>query len=246
MKMGWSAIAATMCLLCTGCAGLRYAVNGGVPLDKVVLDNFHALTLATDRQFFEEFVKFRVLGSTFDLYDIGETSIEVATSEGVTDTNQGSVSFPFVVSKGAGVTKTIAINNGDTGKLTIKLNSIANDPEGYKCVAYEFAKASPTIYATITKDAEHFADVCTDETYCFRIPNDHDTYAYLADVGAFRKLVDTISRLAPPKAPSTQSPTQALSTQQPTPAAPSCQQPPTVPSNQESKRSWSGSQSQGR
>jgi hypothetical protein len=202
MKMNRLTIAA-LCFMCAGCAGAGPTSNrGGVPLEKVVLDDFHALTIATERQLFEEYVKYKVLGKTFDLYDIGDSSIEVGTTEGGTDTYQFTAGIPSIVSKGVSMTNSYAVNSQDTGKLTIKLSSIANDPNVYKLVKHTFEDAPPGIYETINDEDATFKKVCTDETYCFKIPSDPDknNYAYVKDVGAFRTLVDTICQLDPPKA----------------------------------------------
>jgi hypothetical protein len=202
MMMKQFAIAA-MCLMCAGCA-LPLHHGDSIPLETVVLDNKHALVNYADQVVFEEFVKYKELGSSFNLSMITGTSIEVATSEGVTDTSQASASFPLVLSKGVGVTKTIAVNSGDTGKLTITLSPISNSPKTYRLIKQAFKRARAGIYGTIdggkNKPAE-FSKVCTQETYCFMIPNDDNTYAYLTDIRKFRMLLDDINTIEPPKAP---------------------------------------------
>ena len=197
------AIVAAMCFTCAGCAW-PLSHTGSIPLETVVLDNKHALVNYADQVIFEEFVKFRELGSSFSLSMITSTSIEVGTAETVTDTNQASASFPFVATKGIGVTKTIAVNSGDTGKLTIGLSPVSNSPKTYQLVKEAFEGAPTGIYGLInggkTKPPE-FSKVCTQERYCFLIPNDDDTYAYLTDIRKFRKLLDDINSIEPPKLP---------------------------------------------
>jgi hypothetical protein len=200
MKIKQCAMAA-LCLLCAGCALPIH--HGSIPLETVVLDNKHALVNYADQVIFEEFVKYKELGSSFNLSVITNTSIEVGTSEGTTDTTQASASLPLVLSKGVGVTKTIAVNSGDTGKLVITLSPVANSPKAYGLVKEAFKRARTGIYGTIdgkNKPAD-FPKVCTPERHCFLIPNDDDTYAYLTDVRKFRMLLDDINTIEPPQTP---------------------------------------------
>jgi hypothetical protein len=195
MKMKSLAIAA-LCFMSAGCA-----VPHGVltPLQNVVIDNKHALTTAGEQLLFEEFVKYRVLGrSTFNLYAISGSSIEVDTTEQVTDTSAASVSLPLVLTKGVAVSNTYAANSGDTGKLTISLTPVASDPKGYRKIKAKFDKAPDTIYGLTNKDDKDFNTTCTTEAYCFMIPNDDHEFAYLKDVRQLRKLEDAIRQIDPP------------------------------------------------
>jgi hypothetical protein len=197
MKMKRLTIAA-LCFMCAGCAVPHGVIT---PLENVVIDNKHALTTAGEQLLFEEFVKYKVLGSTFNLYVVSASSIEVDTTEQVTNTTAANVALPLVLSKGVGVSNTYAANSGDTGKLTIALSPVANDPKSYGKVKATFDRAPDTIFGITNRDDKDFNTACTTEAYCFAIPNDHHEFAYLKNVKQLRILEDTIRQIAPPPKP---------------------------------------------
>jgi len=197
MKMNRLTIAA-LCLMCAGCAIPHGVIT---PLENVVIDNKHALATASEQLLFEEFVKYEVLGSTFNLYVVSASSIEVDTTEQVTNTTAASVTLPLVLTKGVGLSNTYAANSGDTGKLTVTLSPLGNDPKSYQKVKDKFDKASDKIFGLTNRDDKDFSTKCTTEAYCFMIPNDDHEFAYLQDVKQLRKLEDAIRRIPPPPKP---------------------------------------------
>lgn len=197
MKMKRLTIAA-LCFMCAGCAVPHGVIT---PLENVVIDNKHALTTAGEQLLFEEFVKYKVLGSTFNLYMVSASSIEADTTEQVTNTTAASVALPLVLTKGVGLSNTYAANSGDTGKLTVTLSPLGNDPKSYGKVKGKFDSAPNTIFGITNRDDKDFDTVCTTEAYCFAIPNDHHEFAYLKDVRQLRILEDAIRQIPPPPKP---------------------------------------------
>lgn len=195
----WLATAA-VCCLCAGCGSLP---NGSHPTDvslqKVFLDNKHALTIGTERDVFEEFVKYKVLHGAFDLYDISSAVIEIDTSVQNQHTLGFTANVPLLMSSnGPGVTDSTVVTSGDTGKLTINLSPVGEEAAGYKAVKAVFDKdAYADIYALVAADEKGAKENCTDDrsaqTYCFWIPAPVSKFAYLRNLSGLRALEEEIA-----------------------------------------------------
>ena len=195
----WFATAA-VCCVCAGCGSLPDGSHRtDVSLEQVILDNKHALTIATERDVFEEFVKYKILHGAFDLYEVDSAEIDVETSIQNQSSTQLNGNFPLLLaSNGPGFTHSTVVTSGDTGKLNIKLIPVGSEAAGYKAVKSVFDKdAYAGIYALAAADEKEAKENCGDEhseqTYCFWIPPPVSKFAYLRDLGALRALEEEVA-----------------------------------------------------
>ncbi len=177
-----------------------------VPLEDAIVASKRALVRSGERMVFEEFVKYKELGSTVALYSIGDVTLDTSVKTTITQSaeNETKATLP---GGSIGVKETASVSHDQDGKLEVKLKALGNSPETYKLVKEKFSKSTGRggIYDLTSPHDTDPAKVaqCTTENYCFRLRDKagSEVYAYLSHVDQFRALLDEIRMIAPPPEP---------------------------------------------
>lgn len=206
MNSKLSVIALLSSIFFVGCSTANFSQSQQVPLEDVIVANKHALVRAGERMVFEEFVKYKELGSTVALYTIGEVTLDASVKATTSKSGEVTAEAKFP-GGGLGAKATTSVSGEQEGKLEIKLTPLGNSPAVYNSIKEKFGQANGRggiygiVYAANADEAK--MSPCTAEDYCFTLRDTSGSrmYAYLLNVQEFRALLDQIRNIAPPAAP---------------------------------------------
>ena len=110
-----------------GCAGTNNQYQA--TMADVIVATKDALTTAQEKLLFEELVKYKELGSTFSLYVVKSSVIEVdaATSNTVSSQSNANVQFSLPIPVQIVNQRISMLDNSETEKLTVSLVPLGKD-----------------------------------------------------------------------------------------------------------------------
>ena len=185
----------------------------------VIVATKDALTTAQEKLLFEELVKYKELGSTFSLYVVKSSLIEVdtATSNTVSSQSNENVQFSLPIPAQIVNQRISVLDNSETEKLTVSLVPLGKDLYNKVKSLFDRTPGKEQLYGLIyfkengqpieadgsPIEIPEAQKKCNETTYCFEVKGMQNkigkiVFAYLMNGAELRKLIDEIREIDDP------------------------------------------------